>query len=118
MYPACHTLSLHDALRISRELAGVLFGIEASVVEFEELSAEVDQTFAVAQQSNNFQRFCEAADRLREIETVRHGVLGLATAEAEDEAAFRQMVDRQRALREQRRVASQDRKSTRLNSSH
>src|SRR3546814_19550698 len=72
----------------ARELACVRFGIEARVMEFEELAVEVDRNFAVPQQANDFQRFFEAADRLRERETVRHGVLGPVTAEAEVDAAF------------------------------
>src|SRR6478736_6709291 len=69
-----------------------------------EIAVEVDRSFAVPQQPNDFERLLVAADGLGEIEPVGHGVLGLAAAEAEDETAVGQMVDGERALRQQGRM--------------
>ena len=84
-----------------RKAALVRFGVEARVMQPVEPAVEVDRAVAFPQQPDHLQRFGEPSDRLGEVEAVRHGVLGLATAEAEDEPAPREVVDGQRALCEQ-----------------
>ena len=71
-----------------------------------ELAVEIDGAIAFPEQPDDVQRFLEAADGLGEVEPIRHGVLGLAAAETEDEAALGEVVDGQRALRKQHGMPS------------
>ena len=92
-------------IQIRGKLAVVRLGVEPSVVQVVELAVEVDRAVAVPQQPDDVQRLLEAGDRLGEVEAIRHGVLGLAAAEAEDEAALGEVVEGQRGLRQHRRDA-------------
>ena len=103
----CHNLTCHllGAKGIIEHLKDRL-GVEPGVVQAVELPVEVDGSFAVPEQPNDLERLFEAADRSVEIEPVGYGVLGLAASESEDEPALGEMVDGQRALREQRGMSA------------
>ena len=74
------------------------FGVQSGVVQRVEPPLEIDRAVAVPEQPDHRQRLLETADRSREVEAVGHGVLALAAAQAEDEAALGEVVDGQRRL--------------------
>ena len=76
------------------------------MLESIELSVETHGPVAVPEQADDVQRLLEPADRSVEVEAVGLDVLGLTATQTEDEPALGQMVDRQRGLRQRRRMAA------------